>query len=116
VGLPKLWTIARTLRLRSGRPERFAAADYRPVEARGSRAEHVVAFERGAEVLVVVPRLVLGLDAAGGWDDTELDVPAGSWCDVLTDRPLAGGAIRVADLLRDFPVAVLAAQPSGTGS
>ena len=114
-GVPKLWTIARTLRVRGERPETFASGGYRPLAARGARADHAVAYGRGEDVVVVVPRLVLGLDAAGGWDDTELDLPPGSWCQALTDERHTGGPVRLADLLRTFPVAVLVADGAGSG-
>jgi (1->4)-alpha-D-glucan 1-alpha-D-glucosylmutase len=37
--------------------------------------------------------------------DDEVALPAGSWHDLLTDRPVTSG--RLADLLADFPVALL---------
>ncbi len=114
-GLPKLWAVTRTLRARLERPDTFVRGAYQPLEARGSRADHVVGFVRGDDVAVIVPRLVLGLEAAGGWDDTEVDLPDGSWCQVLSDERVAGGTVRIADLLRSFPVAVLAADAGGSG-
>ena len=60
----------------------------------------------GDDVAIVVPRLTLTLD--GRWDDTEVDLPAGRWCDRLTGRSRGGGPHPVADLLEAFPVALLA--------
>jgi (1->4)-alpha-D-glucan 1-alpha-D-glucosylmutase len=106
-GLPKLWLIRNALWLRRRRPRAFGPdGDYRPLWAGGSRAEHVVAFERGGEVVTVVPRLVLKL--GGEWADTALALPPGAWRNVLTDERVEGGEARLADLLRRFPVALLA--------
>ena len=55
-GLPKLWLVHRALRLRRARPEVFdGRGAYRPIVARGARADHVVAYGRGEDVVVVVP-------------------------------------------------------------
>jgi (1->4)-alpha-D-glucan 1-alpha-D-glucosylmutase len=56
---------------------------------------------------VVVPRLVLGLAARGGWAGTTVTLPPGEWTDVVTGAPVAGGPVAVGDLLAGFPVAVL---------
>src|SRR5262249_49834221 len=106
-GLPKLWLLARTLALRRAFPERFdGAAAYEPLEPAGTRARHALAFVRAGSVAVVVPRLVLGL--SGVWGDTRLRVPPGSWRSVLTEEAGLGGELKMADLLRRFPVALLA--------
>jgi (1->4)-alpha-D-glucan 1-alpha-D-glucosylmutase len=55
--------------------------------------------------VAVAPRLVIGL--GGDWADTTLELPAGSWRDVLTDETLGGGAVALGELLRRFPVALL---------
>ncbi len=117
-GLPKMWLVHRALRLRRARPEVFdGRGAYRPIGARGARADHVVAYGRGEDVVVVVPRLPLRL--AGGrpradlritpsrWGDTTIEVPAGRWRDELTDRAHDGGELALGDLLADFPVALL---------
>ena len=77
------------------------------MEAVGEKADHTVAYLRGDEVLVVVPRLAVGL--AGDWGDTWLDLPAGRWCDELgrESGPRWEGRVRLGELLADFPVAVL---------
>jgi (1->4)-alpha-D-glucan 1-alpha-D-glucosylmutase len=106
-GLPKLWVIRQALRLRRRRAGAFGpSGSYRPLAARGPRAAHAVAFERGGEVVTVVPRLVLGL--GGDWAETSLALPAGGWHNELTGEDLAGGEQPLAELLRRFPVALLA--------
>jgi (1->4)-alpha-D-glucan 1-alpha-D-glucosylmutase len=101
-GAPKLWLVHRLLQHRRARPDRYAGG-YRPLEARGDKARHAVAFARD-ELVVVVPRLVVGLGA--GWGDTELPLPSGRWRDVLTERE-STGAVPLDDLLGSVPVAVL---------
>jgi (1->4)-alpha-D-glucan 1-alpha-D-glucosylmutase len=44
---------------------------------------------------------------AGDWKDTSLELPAGRWQNELTGEKVAGGEIRLTDLLRRFPVALL---------
>ncbi|MFP5304805.1 MAG: hypothetical protein ACLGI7_03140, partial [Gammaproteobacteria bacterium] len=63
-------------------------------------------YLRGGSVAVVVPRLVLGL--GGDWADTTLALPRGRWRNRLTGERVDGGPVRLAELLRRFPVALLA--------
>jgi (1->4)-alpha-D-glucan 1-alpha-D-glucosylmutase len=106
-GLPKLWLIRQGLALRRRSPGRFGAdAVYRPLQARGSRARHVLAVGRGDSVLAVAPRLVLGL--SGVWGETTLELPPGQWTNVLTGERGLGGRIGLAELLSRFPVSLLA--------
>jgi len=97
----KLHLVGSALRLRRARPELFAS--YTPLEATGSAAEHVVAFDRGG-VVAVATRLPVGLAEAGGWRDTELTLPKGEWVDALTGRPASSS---LAELLSRHPVALL---------
>jgi len=105
-GLPKLHLIARALRLRAERADTFERDAYEPLHAEGERADHVIAYARGTDVAVVVPRWIVRL--AGEWRDTTVRLPDGAWCDRLTGAPRGGGAIRLAELLDPFPVALLA--------
>jgi len=112
-GLPKLWVIRQALALRRRRPDPFGPrGDYRPLEARGARGKHAVAFIRGEAAITVVPRLVLGL--AGDWGDTAIELPSGRWRNELTGDVIDGGLTRLADLLRRFPVALLAKDDPAT--
>ena len=106
-GLPKLWVLRQALALRREHPEWFGeAGEYRPVDALGARAAHVVSFARAEHAITVVPRLLISL--AGNWGDTRIEVPAGWWRNRMTGEPVAGGVVRLAELLRRFPVALLA--------
>jgi (1->4)-alpha-D-glucan 1-alpha-D-glucosylmutase len=109
-GAPKLRVVERALALRGERPHAYGGegGGYEPVVADGPQAAHLVGFVRGGEVAVVVPRLVVGLERAGGWGDTSLTLPGGRWRNVLDGREWEGGAaLALADALQPFPVALL---------
>jgi (1->4)-alpha-D-glucan 1-alpha-D-glucosylmutase len=95
-GAAKLLVLSRALRLVG------SLSGYEPVAATGPAADHLVGFDRGGAVTLGT-RLPVGLARAGGWGDTTVAV---SGTDVLTDRSYAG-EVRVAELLADYPVALL---------
>jgi (1->4)-alpha-D-glucan 1-alpha-D-glucosylmutase len=125
----KLWLIRRALAVRARRAAAFGGeGGYQPLAASGPQAERVVAYARGGpDVVVLVPRLALGLEAAGGWGGTVLALPPGRWRDALgngpvvegpvakgpvvegpvVEGPVVEGPVAVADLLARFPVALL---------
>jgi (1->4)-alpha-D-glucan 1-alpha-D-glucosylmutase len=103
---------AAALGLRRERPGVFGeSGTYTPVTATGPAAAHCLAFCRSGEVITAVTRLPLRLAEAGGWEDTKLVLPEGSWADLLApegDRARgATGAVRLAELFADRPVALL---------
>ncbi|WP_295014880.1 malto-oligosyltrehalose synthase [uncultured Microbacterium sp.] len=103
-GRAKLLVTSRALRLRRDHPELFRI--HRPAAVVGSAAAHAVAVDRGG-VVVVATRLPAGLARAGGWGDTVLlgsELPV---IDALTGRRFGSGTIRIAELLADYPVALL---------
>jgi (1->4)-alpha-D-glucan 1-alpha-D-glucosylmutase len=103
-GLPKLWLIQKTLALRARRESAFLE-NYEPLSACGAKANHIIAFMRGGNVITVVPRLIMKLknDRA----DTMLKLPAGEWRNEFTGDKFAGD-VAVRDLFQEFPVALLA--------
>ena len=103
-GAAKLLVTSRGLRLRRDRPELFE--DYRPLTASGAAADHLVAFDRGGAITLAT-RLPIRLAARGGWGDTVVDVGSAPVTDVLTGRHHQGGVLRLAEVLRDYPVALL---------
>jgi (1->4)-alpha-D-glucan 1-alpha-D-glucosylmutase len=120
-GRIKLFLTWRALTFRRQHRELFANGDYRPLDARGAAADHVVAFSRGAgAVLVVVPRLLARLGVSGPplgasvWQNTTLapgPVPVGARLqNILTGESLVVGesGLPVAEVLATFPVALLA--------
>ncbi len=104
-GLPKLHVIRQALAVRAERPELFESGSHEPLAADGQRADHIIAYARGGAVVVVVPRLVIGL--GGDWRDTTVGLPEGRWCDRLAGASRGGGTRPVAELLGAFPVALL---------
>ena len=110
----KLLVTSRALRLRRERPEWFTGPDavYAPVATTTGNA---IAFGRGdasgVQVVAVATRLPVSLDTYGGWREHTVALPEGSWRDVLTDRELDGGSVRLADLLDTLPVALLTRTP-----
>jgi (1->4)-alpha-D-glucan 1-alpha-D-glucosylmutase len=105
VGASKLHLTRSALQVRARLPHAFGArSSYRPLSARGGKAEHVVAFQRGDDVIAVAPRLVLGL--AGDWSNTVLELPDGSWVDELSGARFSG-SVALRDLLSGMPVALL---------
>jgi (1->4)-alpha-D-glucan 1-alpha-D-glucosylmutase len=101
-GLAKLWVTSRTLRLRRDWPDLFDR--YVPVAVTGAAAAHVVAFDRGGAITVAT-RLPVRLERGGGWHDTAIDL-GGRVTDVISGDSF-DGTVAVAELLRDYPVALL---------
>ena len=107
-GRSKLWVIRQALALRSRRPADLAgAAPYRPLAAEGPAAEHVVAYQRGAGVVAVTPRLTRRLAVEGGWQGTQLPLPSGRWRDIMSGDEVTGPALLLEAGLGRFPVALL---------
>lgn len=125
-GLAKLFLTREVLRWRRQHAAVFARGDYVPVYGRGSQTAHVVAFaRRHAEtvLIVVAPRChvavtepmtgaFLGRDPwAGAW----LEIMAGGegcYENLLTGQQVSTStrgrpSLPVAELLSDFPVAIL---------
>ncbi|WP_179457481.1 malto-oligosyltrehalose synthase [Leifsonia soli] len=103
-GAAKELVTAKALRLRRDRPELFTG--YRPVYAEGSRAGHLVGFDRGGAIAIAT-RLPVGLSATGGWADTTIDLEDQRMRDELTGREFSG-RVPLASLLEAYPVALLA--------
>ncbi|YAL82904.1 malto-oligosyltrehalose synthase [Dermacoccaceae bacterium W4C1] len=112
----KLRLTATVLQTRQSRPEFFdGSCGYRPWFA---DTEHLVGFARtaggrfgraGAELRVAVTRAPVRLADGGGWGDASLQLPRGSWRDLLTDTVIdSDGTVAAADLFAHLPVAMLA--------
>jgi (1->4)-alpha-D-glucan 1-alpha-D-glucosylmutase len=104
-GAPKLFLIQRLLRVRRERPELFAPeAAYRAVQVEGRKAENVIAFARGEDLVIVAPRLVLGL--GDGWGATIVELGRGEWQSVV-NGDIYQSHSAMGPLMIDFPVNVL---------
>jgi (1->4)-alpha-D-glucan 1-alpha-D-glucosylmutase len=130
-GRVKLFVIHGGLAFRRAHRALFETGAYRPLEAHGAWAEHVCAFARtgGDEAAVtIIPRLLArrGVDALPlgpeYWADTWLELPrelAGRFTSAFTGERVptvpAGdaAALRLADVLTAFPVALLSRETSG---
>ena len=105
-GMPKLWVIYSALKLRKTTPECFGvAAAYIPLSVEGSKKEHVVAFLRGDQVATIVSRWNVKL--GGGWAGSIVNLPKAHWKNLLTGESVEGGRLRMQDILKRFPVALL---------
>ena len=54
----------------------------------------------------------MGLAARGGWGDTVVDVGSGLVADLIGRRTYQGGALRLDEVLSDYPVALLVREGS----
>ncbi|MHB1133382.1 MAG: malto-oligosyltrehalose synthase [Chloroflexota bacterium] len=125
-GRIKLYLVHRLLDFRRAQPDLFAEGQYLPLEVGGERAEHALAFARRLgerQVVAVAPRLVAGLTngeerppLGDVWGATALLLPEEKgrrYRNLLTGEEMtvadtpAGPALRLADALRHFPVALL---------
>ncbi len=108
-GLPKLWVLHHTLRVRRERTSAFGAEGaYTPLAAQGAKARHLIAYLRGNDVVVIASRLVLGLKR--DWQDTSLEVPLGIWRNEFCGTVFNGGKLPIVEVLSRFPVALLSRQ------
>jgi (1->4)-alpha-D-glucan 1-alpha-D-glucosylmutase len=102
---PKIRVVAGALRSRRERPATYVSGAYTPVVADGPAADHVIAFRRGEDVLVVVPRWTLKLDESD-CADTTIPLPDGDWTDRLTGRTVSG-TVTADVLFAELPGALL---------
>ena len=110
-GAPKMRLIAAALAVRARRTEAFGSASgYQPIDAVGSRSDHVIGFSRtlaGGEPVVVTIAFRWPLLLRPGWGDTLVHLPPGRWRDALTGHQVLGGEQRMNSLLEAAPVALL---------
>jgi (1->4)-alpha-D-glucan 1-alpha-D-glucosylmutase len=102
---PKMRVVTAALHLRRDRQDSFTDGGYTPVLAEGARAEHLVAFQRGNDVLTAVTRHSVALTETG-WGDTSLTLPEGVWADRIAGGRFSSRVL-ASDLFGEFPVALL---------
>jgi (1->4)-alpha-D-glucan 1-alpha-D-glucosylmutase len=98
------------LRLRRRYPEVVGAeGGVTSVDAAGSAAGHVVGLARGDRLAVVATRLSVALTAVGGWRETSISLPTGTWRELLTESiyHVDDGHLSAQLLLTGWPVALL---------
>jgi (1->4)-alpha-D-glucan 1-alpha-D-glucosylmutase len=107
-GAAKLRLIRDSLALRARRPEAFdGRGEYAPVHGEGDFADDVVAFIRGVPAAVIAIAQRRSLTRRGQWGNTMIPLPDGDWRNLCDGADHHGGAVALADLLADFPVALL---------
>jgi (1->4)-alpha-D-glucan 1-alpha-D-glucosylmutase len=63
--------------------------------------------------LTLATRLPYGLEQSGGWRDTAVDLKT-AMKDELTGAGFGPGTVKIADIFRSFPVALLVPQTAVT--
>ena len=124
-GKVKIYEIYRALETRNKNRELFQEGDYTPLEVKGARKQHVVAFCRRKQTswaVAVAPRLLTGITQSGqvplgeAWTDTFVCLPLDApkvWKETFTGESVFAKkmgectGLCVAELLRTFPVALL---------
>lgn len=119
-GRIKLFLIHAALRVRRELADAFENGGYVPLEVKGSKRSHVVAFARTGKksALTIASRFFTSLaperqpPVGEVWADTEVVLPEGLaervWINEITGEELRGGiSITLKDALRDFPVALM---------
>ncbi|MFV0425698.1 MAG: malto-oligosyltrehalose synthase [Beutenbergiaceae bacterium] len=112
LGEEKLQLVAAIARLRRKHPGAFVGPEsgYLPLP---TSSAHAIAYARtqGAPVAITIAtRLPVALQARGGWGSHTITLPPGSWREVVSGIQYPGGQARVAQVLGDRPVAVLACE------
>jgi (1->4)-alpha-D-glucan 1-alpha-D-glucosylmutase len=105
VGAVKMAVLQAVLTLRRRHPTSFTASAYRALELEGPEPRAAIAFRRGPDVVVVVPRFPL--TGANLHRATKLHLPRGSWQNVMTGEVAVSGHVSVASLTQQLPVSVL---------
>jgi (1->4)-alpha-D-glucan 1-alpha-D-glucosylmutase len=104
---PKLSLVQAVLALRRRRAPAFGPGPRGAHIPLPASAPDVVAYGRGADVVVVAPRFAYR-HLCGGTDGTTVDLPHGTWRDVVSDHEVEGGGGRaLTEVLGGRPVAVL---------
>ncbi len=67
----------------------------------------VLRREPSSAVAVLATRTPAALARDGGWGEHTVDLPEGTWTDLLSGRLVEGGRVRCADLFATAPVALL---------
>jgi (1->4)-alpha-D-glucan 1-alpha-D-glucosylmutase len=113
-GRAKLHVIRQGLAVRRAHPALFHGGEYRPLQADAGYEENVIAFSLGGRLVAIAPRLFSRKLPAGAaapigafWGDARLTLPQAEFEDVVSGARHHGGARAVAELLANFPVALL---------
>lgn len=105
----KLLLTARLAQLRRQRPETFVGerSGYQQVPLTTSHAfAYARTLDGEPDVVVVVSRFVRRMEQLGGWQNSAVILPEGSWRDICSDEVVPGGSHALKEVLSDNAVAV----------
>ncbi|MGZ7040855.1 MAG: malto-oligosyltrehalose synthase, partial [Thermoanaerobaculia bacterium] len=108
-GRVKLYVTWKTLEFRAAHSATFGRGAYEPLRV----SSNVVAFRRGEDVIVAVPRLFTRIGEPGQlplgdvWGGLTIPTGGGRWRNVFTKEELSGDSLALAEVFAKFPVAVL---------
>ena len=111
-GVEKLYTTWKLLNFRNAHPDIFTKGEYIPLSCKGE-GPATLAFARhfGNEWVAIAAPLQSALKSQTSNNNHELQLPVNTtveWVDILTNRAYChSGSLPVADLCRDFGVALL---------
>lgn len=115
----KMWVTYRTLQARKNHRELFEHGNYVPLRTAGNRAANLVGYVRswrGQTMAVVFPRFAMTVmdgqmkaPIGNAWGDTRMELPTGSYKNLLTGERVQGGEVKAGEVLRSFPVGLLVA-------
>lgn len=105
-GAVKMHVLRECLALRHRYPECFdTRGEYCELEATGTQADAILAFSRGASIIVALGRW--SMKHHGHWETTTLALPPGGWNNVLTREGPFEGTVDLATLMGPLPAVVL---------
>lgn len=106
--------VRKSLEVRRAHPDAFRGPDatYVPV---ATTSGQTLAFARGTSgsaspvAITVAARFFTQVAERGGWAEHQIILPEGHWEDTLSGREFEGGAVALADVFEELPVALLVA-------
>lgn len=101
------------LNLRRENPELYTSGDHQAVFAEGPAEAHLIGLARGLEpgaaglqVIALATRRPLTLQRDGGWRETTVTLPEGTWVEELSGREFHG-RVPAAEVFEFLPTALL---------
>lgn len=111
----KQTVVREALALRRDYPDVFLTGEHQPVFAVGEAESHLVGIARGDRdvrgasglgIIALATRRPLSLERRGGWGETTVTLPEGTWVDRMSGLTFEG-TVPVKDVLAVLPTALL---------
>lgn len=105
--------VSAALRVRRNHPESFIGGNYQAVFGEGSADSHLIGMARGQaegvlDVVALATQRPLILEAKGGWGDTTVTLPEGTWVEELTGASFTGATpLPATKIFSSLPIALL---------